>query len=93
MKVCVSDRLKHQSIKTAKKAPASSHRPHCFIVKLRRRNTEMVLKINSYFILCLVSGVFCFPPFLSLSLCVFVCAAKGPTRLCGHHCKSTLTRC
>lgn len=32
---------------------------------------------------------FCFPLFLS----VCVCAAKGPTRLCGHYCKSTLTRC
>lgn len=78
MKVCVSDRPKRNSRSGASFFYGKTHKNH----RNGFENKLVLSSLSSFW-------PFCFPLFLS----VCVCAAKGPTRLCGHYCKSTLTRC
>lgn len=78
MNVCVSDRPKHNSRSEASFFYSKTQKNH----RNGFENKLVLSSLSSFW-------PFCFPLFL----CVCVCAAKGPTRLCGHYCKSTLTRC
>lgn len=78
MKVWVSDRQKHNSRSEASFFCSKTQKNH----RNGFQNKLVLSSLSSFW-------PFCFSLFLS----VCVSAAEGPTRLCGHYCKSTLTRC